>query len=221
MLGKDWWVEAYQGERAYWLHDGNPNRPHALLTSGRHSNGFFNSREIIQYDELMRAAARDFHQLFIRAGGDLDDVDFVVGPQTGATRLAEVICEDFNKFTGGSCLWASPAKSEQDGVKSMIFTPLERDRLDDVKVLLVEDVMSTGGSVELVAEAVKAAGGELLPYVLVLVNRSGLQEVDGRKVVALIDEPMPMWAPAECPLCAQGSKAIRPKDNWGRLTADY
>lgn len=221
MLGKSWWVKAYQKNEAYWLHDGNPKRPHALLTSGLHSNGFFNSQKIIPIDELMRAAAKDFHQLVIRAGVDLDEVDFVVGPQTGATRLAEVICDDIRKFTGGSCLWASPAKSEKDGAKSMVFEPLDLARLDETKVLLCEDVLTTGGSVELAAKAVEAAGGELLPYVLVLVNRSGLQEVGGREVIALIDEPMPMWTPEECPLCAQGSEAVRPKENWALLNAEY
>jgi hypothetical protein len=54
------------------------------------------------------------------------------------------------------------------------------------------------------------------------VNRSGLTEVNGMKIVALIDHPMPMWAPEECPLCPQGSEAIRAKgENWARLTAAY
>jgi len=32
---------------ALWIHDGNPQRPHALLTSGNHSNGFFNASFIM------------------------------------------------------------------------------------------------------------------------------------------------------------------------------
>ena len=88
---------------------------------------------------------------------------------------------------------------------------------------MVEDVLTTGGSVDLTAEAVTNAGGVVLPFVIILVNRSGLTEVNGKKIVALIDRPMPMWTPDECPLCKQGSEALRPKgtENWDRLNAEY
>ena len=63
----------------------------------------------------------------------------------------------------------------------------------------------------------------MFPFVAVLVNRSGLTEVGGKKIVALIDRPMPMWTPDECPLCKAGSEAIRAKgsENWARLKATY
>ena len=57
--------------------------------------------------------------------------------------------------------------------------------------------------------------------ILVLVNRSGMTELDGRKIIALIDHKMPIWTPDECPLCQQGSEAVRPKAHWDQLTADY
>ena len=90
-------------------------------------------------------------------------------------------------------------------------------------MVLCEDVLTTGGSVDLASTAVTNAGGTTLPFILVLVNRSGLKEVSGKKIIALIDRPMPTWAPDECPLCKEGSEAIRPKGppEWARLNDSY
>ena len=47
--------------------------------------------------------------------------------------------------------------------------------------------------------------------------------MNGRTIIALIDQPMNNWEPNECPLCQGGSEAIRPKgkENWDRLNAIY
>ena len=91
------------------------------------------------------------------------------------------------------------------------------------RILAVEDVLTTGGSVDLMANAVRSAGGRMHPFIAAIVNRSSMTEVNGRKIVALIDRPMSVWMPDECPLCSQGSETIRPKDteNWARLNAAY
>lgn len=46
------WIKAYTNQDAYWAHSGNPEAPHAELTSGKHSSGFFNSRRIIPNREI-------------------------------------------------------------------------------------------------------------------------------------------------------------------------
>jgi orotate phosphoribosyltransferase len=170
----------------------------------------------------MQDAAFDLLEKFTYEGGELVDVEGVVGPQTGATKLAELIAKRVSEMTRNPCFSVSPAKHEEAGVKSMVFTPEEEVKLRGKTVLLCEDVLTTGGSVELTASAVAQANGCALGYVLVLVNRSGLKEVYGRKVLPLIDRPMPMWTPEECPLCPKGSEALPPKgDNWPRFTAQY
>ena len=213
------WIDQYKKKNALWIHDGNPKHPHALLTSGKHSNGFFNSREVIPDEGLLREAASDLVESFALLGEDLRSLDGVVGPQTGATTLARLICEELTLGMDIDYFWASPAKHDKDGKKSMVFSDEDRKILPHRWVLLCEDVLTTGGSVELAAQAVIDAGGVVFPYVLVLVNRSGLKEVNGRKIVALIDRSMPIWEADECPLCKGGSEALRPKDNWVRLNA--
>jgi hypothetical protein len=85
-------------------------------------------------------------------------------------------------------------------------------------------VLTTGASVGLAAKAVVDAGGTVLPFIAMLVNRSGQKEVEGKHIIALINQPMSTWTPDVCPLCKQGSEAIspkRPETNWARLNAEY
>lgn len=220
-MPQDDWIRAYQEKGALWIHDDNPKRPHALLTSGLHSNGFFNSKLVIPDEALLRDAARGLIASFALHGIRLGGIDGIVGPQTGATKLAEFISDEIEDITQDVCFSASPAKAGEGDAKSMIFSDGDLAIVRGATVLLCEDVLTTGGSVELTAKAVADAGGIVLPFICVLVNRSGLTEVDGKKIVALIDKPMPMWTPEECPLCKEGSEAVRPKDNWARLNATY
>jgi orotate phosphoribosyltransferase len=218
---QDGWIDEYTKRGALWIHDDNKQRPHALLTSGKHSNGFFNSRLVISDEILLRDAACDLVELFVQQGGDVSKVDGVVGPQTGATMLAQLISEQLMAFTRSDCFWSSPAKKEEQGKKTMIFDPYEKGLIFFNSILLCDDVVTTAGSVNLTAEAVQDVSGVVLPFVLVLVNRSGLKEINGRKIIALIDRSMPTWELDKCPLCDSGSEAIRPKDNWARLNATY
>ncbi len=216
---KKLWRDTYESLNSYWAHDDNPLRPHALLTSGMHSNGFFNSKPVIADLALLAEAAADLLQLFFAEGGDPLQIQGVVGPQTGATKLAQFMSGQL----GNGCFAVSPQKAGEGEDKSMILSEEDSTKLQGKDVLLCDDVVTTSGSVRLAAAAVIAAGGKVLPYILCLVNRSGLTEVDGRKIIALIDQPMPMWTAEDCPLCKVGSEAIRPKENnnWARLTAAY
>ncbi len=217
----DDWISRYAKRGALWIHDGNPSRPHALLTSGKHSNGFFNSELVMEDPLLLDEACFNMAKLLEQGGVDLKKVDRVVGPAMGAITLAHDIARHIGIARGHTCLRAYTEKETEGERKVMSFkkTAIRPGE----SVLAVEDVITTGGSVDLTAAAVNKAGGVVVPIVGVLVNRSGLKTESGRKLVALIDRPMPMWIPEECPLCKQGSLALRPKgkENWSRLNATY
>jgi len=216
------WIDIYKRKKALWIHDGNLHRPHALLASGKHSNGFFNSRLVIPDEGLLRAAASDLLECFDEHFEiSFDVIHCVAGPQTGATKLAEFLSQRIPVYTEEDCFSVSPSKIEVCGEKSMVFSDEEACLLPRRSVLLCEDVLSTGGSVERTETAVTIADGIVMPFILTLVNRSGLSEVCGKKIISLIDHQMPMWNPEECPLCKKGSKAITAKDNWELLNAVY
>jgi orotate phosphoribosyltransferase len=220
-MTQDGWIKCYSEKGALWIHDGNVKRPHALLSSGKHSSGFFNSELIMEDSSLLDEAcyclagslAQLFHIYLVTAR--------VVGPAMGAITLADGIARNISLASIEPCLRAYTEKEDGADGKKMVFkrTTIKPGEM----ILLCEDVLTTGGSVDLSAQAVLAAGGIVLPFVAVLVNRSGLSEVNGKKIVALIDKPMPVWEADECPLCKQGSEAIKPKgvENWARLNASY
>lgn len=205
------WKEEYAKRQAYWEHSGDPRQAHVVLRSLLHSTGFFNSRPVIADVETLREAAEDLVEK-LRAFGNFDHVNRIVGPQTGATKLAELIS------IAMGCSWASPAKCVIDGADAMTFEGESQAPQRGELTILCEDVFTTGKSVGLTARAVEGCRAEVLTVVLVIVNRSGLTEVNGRKIISLIDMPVQTWEPNECPLCAAGSLAITsPKDNWGKL----
>lgn len=217
------WIEIYKKMGALWIHDDNPKRPHALLTSGKHSSGFFNSGLVAQDPVLLGMACQDL-VVKLRDQFDIATINRVVGPAMGAITMAHCAAMSITQLVGypehGSCLCSFTEKDEGN-VKTM---SLKRTALTGGEIILpVEDVLTTGGSAERSKEAITRAGGQVVPYLCVLVNRSGLAEIDGMKIIALIDKAMPMWEPTDCPLCKQGSEAIRPKgaDNWARLNAEY
>lgn len=225
------WIGVYQQEDAYWAHSGKPLDPHAELTSGNHSNGFFNSRKIIpnpktmsmsqclHFERLLKQAASDLVDQFLEVGGDMATVDRVVGPQTGATLLAELISIEISRRRGKWSAWGSPKKETFSGQDFMIFDNPKRSVQVGEHVLMCEDVVTTGGSVKRAIDGVKKHGGEVLPYLLPIVNRSGQTCIEGLTLCGLITRDLPIWKPEECPLCPAGSTAIRPKEHWAELTA--
>jgi orotate phosphoribosyltransferase len=218
------WVNAYQNKGALWIHDGNPSRPHALLTSGKHSSLFFNARQVIPDRNLLEKAAFDLVDKLLILGEDIRFISRVVGPQTGATKLAEFISTAIASRRGYGCLWASPAKGED---KEMIWDDPGRKVLPGERVLLCEDTVTTAGSVLSARKAVVTAGGIPMNHVLVLVNRSGFLYAGNQRshLVSLITQEGPLWEPDDCPLCkgvnGVTSEAIPAKDpeNWARLNA--
>lgn len=171
---------------------------------------------------MLREAASDLLDLFLKDGGAIYGISRVVGPQTGATKLAEFVCDEIGKRRGFPCTWASPAKQGEGEEKTMVFNDPTRKVIPGEMALIVEDVATTAGSIQKTRDAIRREGGLVYPFVLMLVNRSGLVDVNGLQIVALIDHEMPIWKPEECPLCKQGSEAIRPKgENWAILNAEY
>lgn len=207
---QDYWIERYQRRDALWIHSGNETDPHAELTSGKHSDGFFNSTLVCEDAGLLRRGAGDLVAQLGEQGVRTVDIDRVVGPAMGAITLAHEVAARIES------LFAYTEKEGDPPNRRMVFRKSKIQSGESV--LPVEDVLTTGGSVELAISAIEQAGGTVLPYILVLVNRSGLTEVHGRTVISLINRNMPMWEPSVCPLCSQGSDAFRPKENWNSLT---
>lgn len=217
---ENYWITRYMRMDALWIHQGIPDKPHVQLTSGLHSNGFFNSEIVMEDPRLLDEACMNLMQLMEEEESVyFNQIDRVVGPAMGAITLAHDIARHISFKKTLPCLRGYVEKVSDDPdapmeFKRVVLKPGER-------VLPVEDVITSGKSVRKAIKAISDAHGIVHSSVIIaLVNRSGLTEIDGRKVIALINRPILTWEPTDCPLCANGSEAIvKPKvaKNWERL----
>lgn len=217
---QDYWIRRYREIDALWIHDGVAHKPHAVLASGVHSNGFFNSEIVMQDPRLLDEACMNLIELMLDDENIFfNQIDRVVGPAMGAITLAHDMARHISFKKALPCLRGYVEKMDDRPDSPMHFRRVGLEVGE--RVLLVEDVITSGNSVKKASQAVLEAGGIISPPVIVaLVNRSGLLEVDGKKIIALINRPILSWSAEECPLCAHGSEAlVKPKlaENWERL----
>jgi orotate phosphoribosyltransferase len=77
------------------------------------------------------------------------------------------------------------------------------------KIVVAEDVMTTGGSVAEVIEALESAGAEIAG-VACLIDRGGSSRFEGRRVASLLEVDLPTFPADDCPLCRQGLPLVKP-----------
>ncbi len=185
---------------------------HFKVTSGLHSSGYFNSTLITQNparlqevvgDLVMGLRANNDFQLFEQLG-----INWVVAPAMGGVLLAYELARQLS-HDKHAVLTAFAEKCMRDGRPAMEF---KRHIIPKgSRVLVVEDVITTGGSVNLVFDALNDLGIELLPMVGTIFNRSGKRAIgdsQGPSIISVADYHIPTWAPDNCPLCRKGSKVI-------------
>jgi orotate phosphoribosyltransferase len=169
---------------------------HFLLSSGKHSPFYLEKFQVLQWPQETERLCRSIAES-VRGLG----VQTVAGPTTGGIILAHEVARQL----GVRAVYAEraadgPGREFRRGFR---LNPGER-------VLVVDDIMSTGGSVHETIDAVRANGAEVVG-VGVLVDRSaGQARFDGLPVVALWDVSIPSYTPEECPQCAQGLELVKP-----------
>ena len=187
----------------------DPLRPHALLTSGNHSDGVCDvSGAMTHIDLLKDFAGALVGRLRIVYSGR---VDWVVGSDHGSRALVTAIglslrarCDSSDKGPNNTQTW-----------NRSVIGPNET-------VLHVEDLITTASTFQSVRAGIRAAHKypiKFVPFAFVVVRRGNIESIDGSRVVSLLDLRFNEWALAECPLCAAGSQALRPKEsnNWALL----
>ncbi len=169
---------------------------HFLLSSGKHSPIYLEKFQVLQWpQETERLCAS-----IVEAARSLD-VQTVAGPTTGGIILAHEVARQLGvRAVYAERVANGPGREFRRGFR---LNPGER-------VLVVDDIMSTGGSVQETIDAVRASGAEVVG-VGVLVDRSaGQARFDGLPIIALWDVSIPTYAPDACPQCAQGVPLVKP-----------
>ncbi|MGH7441153.1 MAG: orotate phosphoribosyltransferase [bacterium] len=177
---------------------------HFALTSGKHSNAYVEKFQLLQFPRLCGEVCKSLASWF---EADKPAVDVVVGPAVGGILLAYETARalhDRRKALG----WAGPWDVrgiflEREEGKLVLRRGFEIKPTD--RVLVVEDVVTTGSSVFEVLEALKRERAEgRIVGVGFLVDRSSGKVNFGVPQKALMTLDLPAWDPVDCPLCKQG-----------------
>lgn len=166
---------------------------HFILTSGRHSDTYVQCALVLQYPEYAARLGGALAAYFQGMG-----VNCVVGPALGGIIIAYEVA----RALGVRALFTERVGGAMQLRRGFTLVPGE-------KVLVVEDVVTTGGSVKEAAAAVSALGAEVVGFGA-LIDRSGGQTRFGAPFYALLRVTAVTWDPDECPLCRQGIPAVKP-----------
>ncbi len=170
---------------------------HLVYTSGKHGSAYVNKDAVYPHTEETSRLCRAIAQEFV-----MDGVEVVIAPAIGGVILMTWTARHLSDLTGREVLGVY---AEKDGEGFIIKRGYDK-LLPGKNVLVVEDLLTTGGSVKKVIEVVRALGGNVIGLA-VLCNRGGItaQDVGGvPKLFALTNVKLDAWDEADCPLCAQG-----------------
>ena len=159
---------------------------HFLLTSGRHSPLYVEKFRLLEQPPYTERLCRLIVDHFRPQG-----VQLVAAPTTGGIVLSYEVARQL----GVRGIFAEKEGSGRRFGRGFRLSPGER-------TLVVDDVLTTGGSIRDVIDAVRREGGEPMG-VGVLVDRSGGRADFGLPFFACVALDLPTYSPDDCPLCAQ------------------
>ena len=175
-------------------------RGHFLLKSGRHSDRYLEKFAVLQYPALAVEIGR-------RLAASLIDRDptLVVGPTTGGALLAAETARQLEAALGRT-------------VRGVFAEPMERGTralrrgwpvAASDRVVLVDDILTTGASLAETVNAVRAAGATPLAATVIVDRSTGPVEI-GCPIQSLGRIEIGSWIAAECPLCERGEPLVKP-----------
>jgi orotate phosphoribosyltransferase len=164
---------------------------HVVYTSGRHGSAYVNKDAVYPHTERVRELCAMMAELARPLGAEV-----VCGPAMGGIILAQWT----GHALGLPAVYAEKA-SEGGMVLKRGYDRVVRGR----RVLVVEDVLNTGGSIAEAVRAVATAGG-IVAGAVALCNRGGVTaDAIGVPVLhALVEVALDSWAADACPLCRDG-----------------
>jgi orotate phosphoribosyltransferase len=170
---------------------------HFKLSSGRHSDTYIQCATLLKDPALALAAGRAIAEVVS------EPVDAVLSPALGAVVIG---------FTTAAALGCESIFAERvDGAMTLRrgfeVTPGKR-------ILLVEDVITTGGSILELARMVEDLGGKVVAMACIV--QRGEIDTAGNRLVSIARLQVESFDPEECPLCAQGLPIDSPGSRFTR-----
>jgi len=175
-------------------------RGHFVLKSGRHSDRYLEKFAVLQYPALGVEIGRRLAAALIG-----HDPTVVVGPTTGGALLAFETARQLEGSLGRT-------------VRGVFAEPMERGTRalrrgwpvnGSDRVVLVDDILTTGASLAETVAAVRAAGASPVAAA-VIVDRSTAPVEIGCPIVPLGRIEIGSWPTEECPACVRGERLVKP-----------
>lgn len=174
---------------------------HFVYSSGRHSSVYINKDALYLHTKTISSLCHLMTQPYIA-----DQIDIVVGPVLGGIVLSQWVAHHLNARRVSGETLAIYAEKGADGPdhpdKKFFFSRGYDKYIPGKRILVVEDVLTTGGSARQVIELLRQHSGNVTGL-SALCNRGNVQSSDVGKVLiqTLVTIDLKTYLEAECPFC--------------------
>src|SRR5215469_8178607 len=185
---------------------------HFELSSGLHSATYVQCALVLQYPRFAEKLGTALAGLFSDA-----TIEAVVSPALGGVIIGQEVARALPEPKGAQTVAGGGVPAlfvERDASGTMTMRRGFTLRPDQ-KVLVVEDVWTTGGSTQEAIRVVQEAGGRVVAAAA-LIDRSGGTIDFPVEAQALLNLPIASYEPEDCPLCREGSAAVKPGSRFVR-----
>lgn len=173
---------------------------HVVYASGRHGDAYVNKDVLFLRPTDVIDISIEMAKKAVEQG---IDADVVLGPTVGGALLAQDVAFELGERLGHEVLsvYADKAESGDERILKRGYNKVVTGK----RCLIVDDVVTTGGSVKKTKDAVERAGGIVIG-IIVICNRGGVtaEDLGVEWFLSLLRVDMMSYAPDECPLCKGG-----------------
>ena len=166
---------------------------HFVLSSGLHSANYLQCALALRHPNDARRFGKMIADRFRES-----EIDGVASPAIGGLVIGFAVAESL----GVPFIWTERQEGAMILRRGFTLDPGER-------LLVVEDVITTGGSTRECISALEERGGKVVAAASVIDRSSGSADV-GVPRVSLVEMDVPTYRPEECPMCAEGDIAYKP-----------
>ncbi|OGS19684.1 MAG: orotate phosphoribosyltransferase [Elusimicrobia bacterium RIFOXYA2_FULL_40_6] len=170
---------------------------HFLLSSGLHSDRYVQCAQVLQYPDAAEKLAKDLAQKL-----EILNLKFKINTVVSPAMGGIIIGQEMGRVLGVRAIFTERENAVMTLRRGFKIAKGE-------KIIIVEDVITTGKSTKEVAEVVKNLGGEVVAAVS-LIDRTGGTANFNFPQVSLLKLEIKTYQNDNCPLCKQGSTAIKP-----------
>lgn len=171
---------------------------HFVFTSGRHGDRYINKDAIYPFTKETSGLCEAMAKLFVDTKADV-----VIGPAVGAAILSQWVAFHLGKLTGKDVAAVYADKNGEGG----FVVRRGYDRIISGKnVIVVEDLLTTGGSVQKTIEAARTGGANIVG-VTAICNRGDVTAAmigNPPNFKPLLNVHLESWEEKDCPMCARG-----------------